>query len=428
VKIKTLHNENNEPDDKSESSLRKTLYPYFMGLAPFLRMSIAGLDMKPIGKTLLERAEKDSNDSIALMDLSIYMQCIGQHELGVAIQQQALQLQNIFHLPAKHQPPSLRVIAVMAAGDLSVNMPVECLLENTDVDLHLFYVTPQSIKDSVIPEHDVLLVAVGESDANHMLLDLLEPVLSNWPRPVLNDPEAISRVARDTACKLMQGIPGLLMPETFRMNRAGMTRVANANLASTDLPGNIGFPMIIRPVGSHAGNGLEKIDDVRGLANYLANSTTEEFFISKFIDYCSSDGQFRKFRIALIDGVPYACHMAISSHWMVHYVNAGMYNDASKRSEEEGFMKKFDSFVQHHAGALSEISRRLQLQYVCLDCSEMQNGDLFIFEIDTAMIVHGMDSAELFPYKEVYMKNVLDAFRALLLRMVGMVQKKGSFA
>ncbi len=64
--------------------------------------------------------------------------------------------------------------------------------------------------------------------------------------------------------------------------------------------------------------------------------TDAEFFISRFIDYSGKDGLFRKFRVALIDGKPYACHMGVSSNWMIHYVNAGMYEDAAEAGRGSG--------------------------------------------------------------------------------------------
>ncbi len=390
-----------------------------MGLAPFLRMSIAGIDLTPVGKDLLARAEQDPDDTAAIMDLSTYMQCIGQHDLGVNIQKLALQLQHTYHLPAKLQPARLRLLALMAAGDLAANMPIDCLLENSDIDLDLFYVSPKTLREAVLPEHDVLLVAIGESDTNQMLLSLLEPILANWPRPVLNVPAAVPRVARDAASELLQGIHGLLMPKTLRLTRASLMPIANASRPAADLLGGHDFPLIIRPVGSHAGKGLQRIDAAEGLSHYLAESTTDAFFVSAFIDYSSDDGQFRKFRIALIDGVPYACHMAISSHWMVHYVNAGMYQDAAKRVEEAEFMEHFDLFAQRHGAALRAIHERSGLDYVCMDCAETRDGQLLIFEIDTAMVVHALDPVELFPYKQVHMQKVMEAFRALLFRTAG---------
>jgi len=396
-----------------------------IGLAPFLRMSLAGTDMTLVGEELLARAERDSGDYNAVLDLSTYMQCIGQRDLGMTLQQQALQFQHTFHLAAHLQPARLRLLVMMSAGDLSANMPVDCLLENSDVDLDLFYVSPQSLAEAVLPDHDVLLVAIGESDANRLLLNMLEPILADWPRPVLNAPSAIPGLARDTASKLLQGIPGLLIPPTLRVGRNQLGPIADANRPATDLLGAYDFPLIIRPVGSHAGNDLQKIDSAQGLSNYLEQVAADEFFVSAFIDYSSTDGQFRKFRIALVDGVPYPCHMGISSHWMVHYVNAGMYLDAAKRAEEERFMRHFDAFAQHHAEALRAIHQRAGMEYVCLDCAETRNGQLFVFEIDHAMVVHALDPVELFPYKQVYMQKVLDAFRDLLFRTAGAAVTQG---
>ena len=51
---------------------------------------------------------------------------------------------------------------------------------------------------------------------------------------------------------------------------------------------------------------------------------------------------FRKYRIALIEGRPFACHMGVSEHWMIHYLNAGMRESAPKRAEEACFMAEFD--------------------------------------------------------------------------------------
>ena len=56
----------------------------------------------------------------------------------------------------------------------------------------------------------------------------------------------------------------------------------------------------------------------------------------------------------------------------------------------------------------------MQLPYLGIDCAEMPNGELLIFEADNAMIVHAMDPEEMFPYKKAAMQKVFDAFRAML--------------
>ena len=150
---------------------------------------------------------------------------------------------------------------------------------------------------------------------------------------------------------------------------------------------------------------------------YLAAEPDPHFYLSNFIDYSGPDGQFRKLRVALIDGRPFACHMGVSSHWMIHYVNAGMYEDAAKRAEELAFMEGFAAFAARHAGALAAIHQRSQLDYVCIDCAETRDGELLIFEIDHAMVVHAMDPEDLFPYKQVHMQKVKQAFEDYLDRL-----------
>jgi Glutathione synthase/Ribosomal protein S6 modification enzyme (glutaminyl transferase) len=393
-----------------------------MGLAPFLRMSIAGTDMMPLGRDLIARAEQCPDDTSAMMDLATYLHCIGQADLGLGIQQQALQQQHIYFMSADRQPARLRLLALVAAGNLSCNMPVDCLLENSDIDLTLFYVSARSLAHTPLPEHDILLVAIGESDANQVLLKMLSPLLENWPKPVLNSPDDILKLARNAASAQLQGIPGLLMPPTLRASRSDLVNTCSAVAQMLD---EHGYPVIIRPVDSHAGKRLQKIEQAHALSAYLAHNDDEDFFISPYIDYRSEDGQFRKYRIALIDGVPFACHMALSSDWMVHYVNAGMYLDAAKRDEEAAFMTHFDQFAQRHAVALRSIHQRTQLDYVCLDCAETRDGQLFIFEVDHAMVVHALDTLELFPYKQIHMQKVLTAFRTLLIDKTGLAGLQG---
>src|SRR5207302_642347 len=153
---------------------------------------------------------------------------------------------------------------------------------------------------------------------------------------------------------------------------------------------------------------------------YLAQQPASGFYLAPFIDYASPDGLFRKYRIALIEGVPYLCHLAISSHWMVHYLNAGMDDSPEKRQEEARAMAAFDQdFAQRHAAALSDIDARIGLPYLGIDCAETRDGKLLIFEVDNAMVVHAMDDADKYPYKRPAMDKVFTAFARMLHRAVG---------
>ena len=394
----------------------------FLGLAPFLRMSIAGTDLQPIAQEMLARAV-DSDDANLWLNLSIVMLCLGQHEAGLAIQQQALEMKRDYHLAATVQPARLRLLMLMVPGDLSANTPLECLLENSDIDLVFHYVFPGEPLSLPVPEHDALIVALSEADENHDLLASLEQALDGWPKPVINAPQSIPTTGRAVASTLLQNAPGLLIPPTVRVSRQLLQAIADGSECLPDLLEGRHFPIILRPVGSHAGRDLDRIDGPEGIAGYLSRVDEADFYLSPFIDYSGRDGLFRKMRLALIDGAAYACHMAVSSNWMIHYVNAGMYEEPRKRDEEAMFMAHFSDFAQRHRLALDAICERTKLDYLCIDCAETPDGQLLIFEIDHAMVVHAMDPEQQFPYKQLHMDKVKNAFRDFLFRLSAMPER-----
>jgi glutathione synthase/RimK-type ligase-like ATP-grasp enzyme len=393
----------------------------FVGLAPFLRLSTAGHDLRPIAQDLLAQANEQQDNADLWMNLATAFYSIGQREVGMSIQQQALEMKRTYHLPASRQPAKLRVLTLMAAGDLTENIPIDCLLEDSeDIDLIFYYATADAPLPAQVPDHDVVLTAISYAEGNVPILKALEPLLAAWSKPVINPPQYIPNVERSLASELLHGVPGLSIPRTFEVSREFLAAVTQAAAVDVKMPGDCGFPMIIRPLGSHAGNDLEKIDSAEQLAAYLDRVNEPMFYVSRFIDYSDDDGQFRKYRIALIAGQPFACHMGISTHWMIHYINAGMYENADKREEEHIFMRDFDSFAHKHQAALEGIFHRSGLEYVCIDCAETKDGELLIFEIDHAMVIHAMDPAELFPYKQEYMLKARRACEDFLFAKAGL--------
>lgn len=386
----------------------------FRGLAPFLRLNLAGGDLRPIAQALLVQANDEQDNAPLWMNLATVFFAIGQRETGLAIQAQALLMRQTYLLPAVRQPARLRLLLLMVAGDIAANTPLDCLLEDCDIDLICHYATPEQPLPAELPAHDAVLVAIGEGVENLAVLKLLAARLRNWFRPVINAPEHIPNTERRTASDLLQGVPGLLMPPTREVSRDFLLGLRDGAASLAEVFADCRLPIILRPVGSHAGRDLARIDDLAGLRRYLADVPDAGFYLSPFIDYSDANGVFRKFRIALIDGQPFACHMGISTNWMIHYLNAGMYEDAAKRAEEEVFMSAFAAFAERHGEALKAIWQRSQLDYLCIDCAETADGALLVFEIGHAMVVHAMDPVDLFPYKQEHMGKVKRAFENYL--------------
>jgi len=384
-----------------------------MGLARLMTLAFTEVDLAPIGARLLDRAAASPDDAEALMDLSTLLQLRGDKQIGLAAQAQALRLRQLYRQPA-HVPARIRLLAIMAPGDLMANTPLDFLVQHTDVALEMLYVLPGQALPATLPDHDLVFIAVCENDNNRALLEQLDG--HTWPKPVCNRPGRIGRTSRELAHELLASAPRIVMPASARINRTLLEDIAHCR---AELRGHLAdgaFPLIIRPVDSHAGHGLEKIDTPEDLAAYLAKMADSEFHLSRFVDYRSADGQYRKYRVVLIDGRPYAGHMGISAHWMIHYLNAGMTECPQKRREEELFMEGFDrDFAIRHGEALAAIVKRIGLDYLVMDCGETADGRLLVFEIDPGAVVHDMDPVALFPYKHAKMQKVFAAFYDMLL-------------
>jgi hypothetical protein len=403
--------------------------PTLIGLAKLAKMAFRGVDLDPIRQSLIARGLRDPADAAAYMDLSLLELFQGREQGRALLQERALKLHSLYrHEPTRAAAP-LRVLAFAAPGNLMANTPIEFLVENADIILDVLYLRPGAPLPEIVPQHDIAFVAVAEADENRAMLDLLAEGIATWPRPVLNLPHRISGLTRDAASALLAPIEGVNMPVNRRVDRTDLVGFASGAQVSGAIPGALSFPMIARPVGSHAGEGLEKLDDRTAVQSYLARHAQSEFFIAPFIDYRSEDGLFRKYRLALIDGEAYACHLAISSHWMIHYLNADMINNDQNRAEEANFMRDFESdFGARHQTALREIARRSGLDYLIMDCSETREGELLIFEVGTAMIVHAMDPEHIFPYKAAQMAKLFGAFQAMLRKRAQSANVEGAAA
>jgi hypothetical protein len=393
------------------------IYSDRIGLARLTQRAFDGVDLRPLRDRLFARIEDGSVEAGEGLDLSLITQLLGEKEAGLAIQAAILSYHRLFRLPCAVSKPALRVLALAAPIDMGGNTPIEFLLEESDIELLTLYVIKDSGLPEQLPDHDIAIVVASDSEECRATLAAIDQAASRWPRPLLNRPDRIANLDRDKLHRLLAGVTGLDMPVTASVARAQLSALAQGVLRCEHLAAELRFPMIARPRGSHAGVGLAKLDDVAALEAYLGERQEQEFFVARFVDYASADGLYRKYRVAIVDGKPYAVHMAIADRWDIWYLNADMMFSEEKRAEEAAFMRDFDeAFGARHRVALDELSRRVGLEYFTIDCAENKDGELLLFEADNTAVVHNMDSPKVFPYKQPQMRKIFAAFAALLTR------------
>ncbi len=390
---------------------------FILGKAVLVRALYEGRDIGPTWDSLFKRVSSNLEDAAAFFDLSIILQTAGQPEKAALAQKAALDLSRKYRIK-NGRGVGPNVLVFVTAGDFMANTPIEFLLEKSDANILLYYVDSGTKDLADVPEHDVAFVAVGESAANLSVLQNLDRLLREWPGPIVNNaPRRIIGLSRDDVAEAFADEPSILAPATKRVSREALEKAASGQIEVGSLTGTISYPVILRPLGTHAGKGMEKISTPSELSAYLTSHGGPEFYVAPFVDYSGGDGKFRKQRIAFIDGKAYASHLAVSDHWMVHYLSAGMTQYEDRRVEEAKWMADFDDdFAVRHARAFDALSRRLGLDYFAIDCAELPDGRLLLFEADVAMIVHAMDSDVTFPYKKPAMQKLFAAFEAALWR------------
>jgi tetratricopeptide (TPR) repeat protein len=302
--------------------------------------------------------------------------------------------------------PVRTVLVLWAAG--KGNVPIDFLLPaktHTRITWMIEYATEEQAQS--LPSYDLVFNAIGDQDVTGPTGAFVARFLSGCNKPILNRPDAIARTSRDRIPALLGQIYRVVVPFTARLD----SKRFKADLPK--LPG-IRMPVLVRPSGSHGGDHLvrlESAEELHGLAAWNAAA----YYATNYYDYRSTDGYYRKYRIAFVDRRPYPYHLAIGKNWMVHYETAGMLDEPWKRAEEALFLANPGDVIGPQAmTAIEAIGRRLDLDYCGLDFSILPDGQVLVFEANATMLIHPEDPNDILHFKNPHVQNIFDAFDALL--------------
>lgn len=339
---------------------------------------------------------------LALYEL---LQIAGERVLALAHQRLALEVQRLYTSHAPHQARS--VLVLCAPGDWQANIPIDFVIDRDTTTIHKLYLLDEAhARRESIPPYDVIWNAIAESPDTEPYQRLAAGIVAGASVPTLNAPRRVLATAR------------LRLPQTLAETGAHVPPVER--VPAETLRGGIvsyAFPIIARPVGSHAGHGLERLSSAADCADYVARVPSEAYLVSPFVDYSSADGFYRKYRVVFVDGEPFSTHLAISPNWMIHYYNAPMSEHAWMRDEEAAFLKDFRSaFDGPRYETLLAIGKAVGLEYFGIDCAIDRDGRVLVFEADPAMLVHTSDPIELYPYKHQYVPRIYRAIEAMIDR------------
>ena len=177
------------------------------------------------------------------------------------------------------------------------------------------------------------------------------------------------------------------------------------------------FPLLLRTPGFHTGRHFVRVESRTALAGALAELPGEELPLIEFLDARGADGKVRKYRVMMIDGRLYPLHVAISSHWKIHYFTAEMAEHAEHRAEDAEFLENMPGVLGPRAiDALAQIQATLGLDYAGIDFGLSATGEMLLFEANATMVVNPPEPDERWAYRRPAVERIFAAVRRMLTR------------
>jgi len=348
--------------------------------------------------------------AIAHQNLAATLDQLGRNDEAATHRSRAYTLQRVFIEPV---PSPQRTLLILCSGKSQGNIPFDTLLSsNTATRIKYAIDCASSEEDTQLPPYDLVFNAIGEPDIALPLMQRIAQLTQRCGRPVLNAPEGIARTPRHRMAELLAGLDDVVVPGCMRIETAPPDiAVLAAQLAARD----IALPVLMRPLATHGGEGLTLHTEPDTLLASI-RQLDAPCYVTRYRDFMNADGHYRKYRIVFVDREPFAYHLAISTHWLVHYVSADMPAWPWKLDEETRFLDDARSALGDRAmNAIAAIGRRLDLDYGGIDFSVLPDGRVLVFEVNATMLVHKESSDGVLAHKNAFVQRIVDAFEQMQL-------------
>jgi glutathione synthase/RimK-type ligase-like ATP-grasp enzyme len=357
--------------------------------------------------------ELDHAHAVASQTLAVVLEARGEFEAARAQLDIAYRRQSLFALPAAEARLKILVLATVSPG----NVPYPLLMPQRLYSRLVWYMEYARAADAPAPDrYDLVFNTIGDADLAEPSAAAVADFLKVCPRPLLNDPDRVMRTRRDRTPALLGGLEDVAVPRTVRLEAAALEAKGLAALA---LEHGFAGPVLVRPAGSHGGQGLRLAANSDALAA-IAPPKGLDHYLTEYVDYRSRDDLYRKYRILFVDGQPYPYHLAISEGWLVHHESSGMAGFDDRRAEEAAFLDDPQAAIGARGmAAIRRVGQALDLDYCGVDFSVLPDGRLLIFEANATMLAHSEDPAGPFAHKNPHVDRIAQAFQAHMARLAG---------
>lgn len=254
---------------------------------------------------------------------------------------------------------------------------------------------------------------IADADTNRGALERCIELCAQLDSSVINHPGKILHTTREIVSDSLQGIPAVIMPRTVRVRPRSPEDVFDGAAAA-----NLGFPFIVRMVGTHGGEHATRIGSLEDYpALHMYPFDGRDFYLTEYVDFKDSDGLYHKQRLVVIDGEPILRHTLYDRDWKVHAASRAFMTAHGESWEDyHARARMFETeVVPKLLPAIEEITRRLGLEYYGIDCNMNRDGEMLVFEANAAMNILFNDIPEL----NDLLDRIKQRIQAMLVRYSG---------
>lgn len=347
--------------------------------------------------------------AIAHQNLAAVLEAAGHAADASMHRERAYRLQRVFVEPARGARP--RRLLILGVGKGIGNVPIDAMLSfatTTRIKYAIDYA--DDAEDAQLPPYDLVFNAIGDPDVAEPLAGRITRFTRRCGRPVLNPPETIAHTHRHRLAARLAAVRDTIVPRCIRVD----TRPASAGqLEQQIVQAGLTFPLLMRPLATHGGDGLTRHASLDTLWPALVGLDAR-CYLSAYHDFRSADGYFRKYRMIYVDREPYPYHLAISPHWIVHYFSAEMTGAPWKLDEERRFLADPQAALGARAmDAIVAIGRALDLDYGGVDFTLTPDGRVLVFEANATMLAHREAQTGPLAHKNPFVGRIADAFERM---------------
>ena len=321
-------------------------------------------------------------------------------------------------IPSPYRGTSEPIPVLLLVSSTGGNTPIEKLLDDRVFQTYVV-VTDFFDTKTPLPDHHLVVNGIGDVDVSEAALVAAEKMLALTSAPVLNVPAAVRATGRCENAQRLQLVPGLIVPRTAMFTRQQLAGPAGADAL---LERGFVFPLLLRAPGFHMGQHFVRVESPTELAAALNELPGHEILAIEYLDAHGADGRVRKFRVMMVDQELYPLHLAISSHWKIHYFSADMADCIEHREEDRRFLNDMSGVLGTKAMAtLEHLQQALGLDYAGVDFGLDQEGNVLLFEANATMIVQEPDEGEKWDYRRPAVARIHAAVHGMFIRCAGAV-------